>query len=47
MSRRPAHDREGAQDELSKFFAGAFLYEDENPREMYFRLLALKEQIVQ
>ncbi len=26
---------------------GAFLYEDENPREMYFRLLALKERIIQ
>ena len=25
---------------------GAFLYENENPREMYFRLLALKEQII-
>ena len=25
---------------------GAFLYEDENPREIYFRLLALKEQIL-
>ncbi len=25
---------------------GAFLYEDENPREMYFRLLALKERII-
>ena len=25
---------------------GAFLYEDENPREMYFRLLALKQQII-
>lgn len=24
---------------------GAFLYEDENPREIYFRLLALKEKI--
>ncbi|MBQ8653795.1 MAG: endo-1,4-beta-xylanase [Clostridia bacterium] len=24
---------------------GAFLYEDENPREMYFRLLALKDRI--
>jgi GH35 family endo-1,4-beta-xylanase len=26
---------------------GAFLYEDENPREIYFRLLALKEKIIQ
>ena len=26
---------------------GAFLYEDENPREMYFRLLALKQRIIQ
>jgi len=25
---------------------GAFLYEDENPREIYFRLLALKERIL-
>ena len=25
---------------------GAFLYEDENPREMYFRLLALKDLII-
>ena len=25
---------------------GAFLYEDENPREMYFRLLALKKRIL-
>lgn len=25
---------------------GAFLYENENPREMYFRLLALKERII-
>ncbi len=25
---------------------GAFLYEDENPREMYFRLLALKQRIL-
>ncbi len=25
---------------------GAFLYEDENPREMFFRLLALKEKII-
>lgn len=25
---------------------GAFLYEDENPREIYFRLLALKNRIV-
>ena len=25
---------------------GAFLYEDETPREMYFRLLALKERII-
>nr|QQZ02680.1 1,4-beta-xylanase [uncultured microorganism] len=25
---------------------GAFLYEDENPREMFFRLLALKERII-
>ena len=25
---------------------GAFLYEDENPREMYFRLLALKDRII-
>ena len=25
---------------------GAFLYEDENPREMYFRLLALKDRLV-
>lgn len=25
---------------------GAFLYEDENPREIYFRLLALKERII-
>lgn len=25
---------------------GAFLYEDENPREMYFRLLALKEKLI-
>lgn len=25
---------------------GAFLYEDENPREIYFRLLALKEKII-
>jgi len=25
---------------------GAFLYEDENPREMYFRLLALKQRII-
>ena len=24
---------------------GAFLYEDENPREIYFRLLALKEKL--
>jgi hypothetical protein len=24
---------------------GAFLYEDETPREMYFRLLALKERL--
>ena len=26
---------------------GAFLYENENPREMYFRLLALKDKIIQ
>ena len=26
---------------------GAFLYENENPREMYFRLLALKQRILQ
>lgn len=25
---------------------GAFLYEDENSREIYFRLLALKERIL-
>jgi len=25
---------------------GAFLYEDENPREMYFRLLALKKRLI-
>ena len=25
---------------------GAFLYEDENPREMYFRLLALKDRLI-
>jgi hypothetical protein len=25
---------------------GAFLYEDENPREMYFRLLAIKDRII-
>ncbi len=25
---------------------GAFLYENENPREMYFRLLALKDKII-
>ena len=24
---------------------GAFLYENENPREMFFRLLALKDKI--
>ena len=24
---------------------GAFLYEDENPREIYFRLLAVKEKL--
>lgn len=32
--------------EPSFFGNGAFLYEDENPREIYFRLLALKERIV-